>query len=86
MCNATLMIANSIAYAHLVLSFHRHDLSSAPAAERAELRTEISRLLPFMGDTKSTVRFESARRAWEAVWSNVGEELVRLCFIADAIY
>lgn len=37
------------------------------------LSDEILRLLPFLADAKSTVRYISVREAWEDVWTRSGE-------------
>lgn len=37
------------------------------------LSDDILRMVPFLGDVKSTLRFASIREVWEDVWTHMGE-------------
>lgn len=38
-----------------------------------QISDHILRLLPFIGDVKSTIRYASVREVWGDVWQRVGE-------------
>lgn len=83
----------SLAYTSTLLSFRLPSLSEEYLAEQrvgtVEVKDELQSLLPFL-EARSTVRYESARAAWGAVWERVGRDgeqppaaaLVRLLQIA----
>lgn len=44
----------------------------------ADVKAEFGELLPFLSDPKSSVRYESARQSWSAIWENIGNTLVSI--------
>lgn len=69
----------SVAYFHVLLSSRLPSLSTAQIASQQtqpdEVKTSISRLVPFVTDQRSTTRYESARQAYSAVWEAIGSSL-----------
>lgn len=66
----------SIAYIHVLLSNRLPLLSesylSSPHFSTSELRSDFTTLIPFLSDQKSTVRYNTAREAYSAVWEVIG--------------
>ena len=70
---------DSLAYTHTLLSFRLPSLSeddlAFQAVEREEIRSEIGDLVPFLIESKSTVRYTSTREAWTAIWDRIGGQV-----------
>ena len=71
----------SIAYLHTLLSLRLPSLSPTHLASQnlsaVDVQSEFGQLVPFVVESKSTVRFETARDAWASVWEAIGREAVR---------
>lgn len=78
---------NSMAYVHVLMSLRLPSLDpeylTAADVSKEEVRDELTDLLPFLAE-RSTVRYESARDAWGAVWEAMGKgEVSTLTFLLD---
>ncbi|GFZ47135.1 hypothetical protein JCM24511_04878 [Saitozyma sp. JCM 24511] len=72
-------LAICLAYVHTLLSFRLPSLSRAHLDSQAvsgdEVKEELGHVVPFLLEPRSTVRYESARDAWAAVWEAIGSGL-----------
>ncbi|ORY28764.1 hypothetical protein BCR39DRAFT_533731, partial [Naematelia encephala] len=72
-------ISICIAYLHALLSLRLPSLSCTYLDDQAvtprEAKEEILRLVPFLADAKSTVRYESTREAYSSVWETIGHDI-----------
>ncbi|WVW79523.1 hypothetical protein I302_101492 [Kwoniella bestiolae CBS 10118] len=72
-------IALCIAYLHTLLSFRLPSLSSSYLVEAdltsQEIKESIGKLVPFLVDPKSTVRYENPSSAWGNVWDKIVDDL-----------
>ncbi|WWD06906.1 hypothetical protein V865_005003 [Kwoniella europaea PYCC6329] len=72
-------VAICIAYLHTLLSFRLPSLSSDHLQQAnvtpQEVKEYIGKLVPFLIDPKSTVRYENPSSAWGNVWDNIVEDL-----------
>lgn len=70
-----MLIPLSLAYVHLLLSYRLPSMDPTFLGQQGvtadELKTDLAALVPFLVDPKSTVRYESVRQAWTAVWENL---------------
>jgi hypothetical protein len=75
-------LTTSVAYLHTLLSFRLPSLEDHylrdSGVEVAEIKTELSRLVPFLVDQKSTIRYTTPREAYSSIWERIGEGQVRL--------
>lgn len=74
-------LTTSAAYLHTLLSFRlpsldNHYLKNS-GIEATEIKTELSRLVPFLVGQKSTIRYTTTREAYSSVWERIGEGQVR---------
>ena len=73
-----------MAYLHTLLSFRLPSLDDHylkdSGVETAELKAELSRLVPFLVDQKSTIRYTTTREAYSSIWERIGEGQVRLFY------
>ncbi|OCF39565.1 hypothetical protein I317_06627 [Kwoniella heveanensis CBS 569] len=71
-------IAICIAYIHTLLSYRLPSLDATYLATgttgRIHIRTYIGRLVPFLVEPRSTVRYESLGAAWGSVWEIIGSQ------------
>ncbi|OCF79062.1 hypothetical protein I204_01006 [Kwoniella mangroviensis CBS 8886] len=71
-------VAICIAYLHTLLSFRLPSLSSNYLQQAnitpQEVKEYIGKLVPFLIDPKSTVRYENPSSAWGKVWDNIVED------------
>lgn len=76
------ILTDSIAYLHTLLSFRLPSLDqiylNESGIEIAEIKSEISRLVPFLVDQKSIIRYSNAREAYSSIWEGLGADQVRL--------
>lgn len=67
----------SLAYLHTLLAFRLPSLDQYYLTDAgvgfADVKAEIGRLAPFLGDQKSTTRFTTAREAYSSVWEKIGQ-------------
>lgn len=67
----------SMAYIHTLLSLRLPSLApeylSYQDLDPGEVKRELGDLVPFLLDPASSVRYESARAAWGAVWEAIGQ-------------
>ena len=77
-----LRLTTSVAYLHTLLSFRLPSLDNHylkdSGIDTTEIKTELSRLVPFLVDQKSTIRCTTTREAYSSVWERIGEGQVRL--------
>lgn len=85
---------SSIAYIHTLMSLRLPSLSPEHLLQQdispSELTKEFADLLPWLFDPTSTVRYESARSAWAAVWEAIGrldgaQDPKTLVFLLDVV-
>jgi hypothetical protein len=80
---------NSMAYIHVLMSLRLPSLDpehlTAADVSKEEVRDDLTDLLPFLAE-RSTVRYESTRDAWGAVWEAMGKgEVSTLMFLLDTV-
>ncbi|KAI9636945.1 uncharacterized protein MKK02DRAFT_34020 [Dioszegia hungarica] len=72
-------VAISLAYIHTLLSSRLPSLSpwhrAAQGVSADDLKTDVTALIPFLADQKSTIRYTSAREAYSTVWEIIGTTL-----------
>jgi len=75
-------LTNSVAYLHILLSFRLPSLDNHylkdSGIEATEIKTELSRIVPFLVDQKSTIRYTTTREAYSSIWERIGDGEVRL--------
>lgn len=75
------MANGRLAYLHILLSSRLPSLDqqylSSGSVSVDEVKNDFGEFLPFLVDTKSTVRYESVREAWTDVWERIGRSIVR---------
>jgi hypothetical protein len=71
-----------VAYLHTLLSFRLPSLDETylkdSEVEAAEIKAEISRLVPFLVDQKSTIRYTTTREAYSSIWERIGANQVSI--------
>jgi hypothetical protein len=75
-CLSVELIPVSLSYLHTLLSLRLPSMSPERLAQQDitidEIKSEVTNLVPFLMDQKSTLRYTSAREAWSAVWETIG--------------
>jgi hypothetical protein len=77
---------DSVSYLHTLLSFRLPSLDGThlkdSGVEIADVQTEIGRLVPFLVDPKSTIRYTTTREAYSSIWERIGsDEVVRFIWV-----
>jgi hypothetical protein len=69
-------LIDSVAYLHTLLSFRLPSLDGTylkdSGVEITDIKTEIGRLVPFLVDPQSTIRYTTAREAYSSIWERIG--------------
>lgn len=68
-----------MAYIHVCLSFRLPSLDTLYLEKEqispSIVKADLGRLLPFLVDSKSTLRYTSVREAYSAIWEKLGDDL-----------
>ena len=77
----TARLTYSVAYLHTLLSFRLPALEEIylrdSGVEITDVKSEIGRLVPFLVDPKSTIRYTTIREAYSSIWERIGTDEVR---------
>jgi len=74
-------LTHSVAYLHTLLSFRLPSLDEIyikdSGVDITDVKSEIGRLVPFLVDPKSTIRYTTTREAYSSIWERIGADEVR---------
>ena len=74
-----------MAYLHTLLSFRLPSLDEIYVRDSdvaaSDIKSELSRLVPFLVDQKSTIRYTTTREAYTSTWEQIGADRVSSHFL-----
>ena len=77
----TKVLTHSVAYLHTLLSSRLPSLDEEyirdSGVQITDVKFELGRLVPFLVDPKSTIRYTTTREAYSSIWERIGTDEVR---------